>query len=363
MSVLTIGTACALTVTLRVNGEPIAVPDMASVTGQFYGPDGAESCSPPLLALPTDEGAAWHLGAVAFALLDTDTIDLAAPVSLLQVTVADGAGTRVWRIRFNVTRPGDEAGTALFPDRAQAIESVRQMLRLGGTFESLCALTADQIWAALTAAEAEAERALRVSFSPVEILPESATQAERDAFDAAETPWIEEPGYDLEDEFFLGDRWGYLVTRRTPILAVHRLRIVYPTPASGVFDLPLDWIRLDKKYGHVRIVPGTQLFAAPLSIGILQALGGGRGIPQAVQLWYRAGLTDAAKHYPDLVDLVRRMAMLRLLKALFPAAASSISADGLSESLSIDLAKLADSIEAELERLRQFIHGIEVGFL
>lgn len=152
------------------------------------------------------------------------------------------------------------------------------------------------------------------------------------------------------------------MTRRSPIIAVHRLQVVYPTPMSGVFTLPNDWLRLDRKYGHIRIVPGTQLFAAPLSIGILQALGGGRGIPQAIQVWYRAGLVDPSVTHPDLVDLVRRMAVLRLLKGLFLPVSASISADGLSESQSFDLSKLASDITAELERLRQDLHGIEAAF-
>lgn len=255
------------------------------------------------------------------------------------------------------------AGTALFPDDSVAVSRIRQQLTGHGLTGNLVGLEDPVIWDALRAAEVDAEHALRVFFNPTVVLPESATQAERDALEAAGARWVEEPGYDLESEFFMGERWGYLVTRQRPLISVERVQFVYPRPASGIFDIPLDWIRLDKKYGHIRFVPGTHAFAAPLSIGILQAIGGGRGIPQAIQVRYTAGLQNAAGQYPELVDLVRRMALLRLLQMQFLPASNSISADGLSESISVDFSKDQADIEDHLERLRQVIHGVQVTFL
>lgn len=255
------------------------------------------------------------------------------------------------------------SGTALFPDESVAVARVRQQLTGHGLAGNLVDMEDPILWDALRAAEVDAEHALRVFFGPTVVLPESATDAEREALDTAGTRWIEEPGYDLESEFFMGERWGYLVTRQRPLIRVDRVRFVYPRPASGIFDIPLDWIRLDKKYGHIRFVPGSQAFAAPLSIGILQAIGGGRGIPQAIQVHYTAGLQNAAGQYPELVDLVRRMALLRLLQMQFLPASNSISADGLSESVSVDFSKEQADIEDHLERLRQVIHGVQVTFL
>jgi hypothetical protein len=180
------------------------------------------------------------------------------------------------------------APSAIFPQPTLAIDQLRQRAGCaGGLIASLAQLSDTALWEALRAAEADAEIALRVFFSPVEILPESATEAERQALDDAGTRWIEEPGYDLESEFFMGDRWGYLATRHRPLIAVTRMQFVDPRPASGIFEIPKDWLRLDKKYGHIRLVPSTQAYAAPLTIGILQALGGGRDIPQAIQLRYK----------------------------------------------------------------------------
>ncbi len=215
----------------------------------------------------------------------------------------------------------------------------------------------------LRAAEAEAAIALRVFLSPTLVLPETATDAEKDALDEAGTPWAEEPGYDLEGDFFAGERWGYLVTRQRPIISVQSMRFVYPSPTSGVFDVPAAWIRVDKKYGHIRLVPGMQAFAAPMAAWVMQTMGGGRTIPQMIQLRYTAGLRNAAVQYPELLDLVQRMALLRVIQNQFPAASGSISADGLSESASIQPEKYQQDIDASLERLRQAIHGIQMTVL
>lgn len=245
---------------------------------------------------------------------------------------------------------------SLFPDIEDAVAVLRRD-RLAAPHLASASFSDDYLAGQLLAAEADAESALRVYLSPVEILPETATQEDKDLLDDEGIRWEEEPGYDLEPDFFSGERWGYLLTRQRPIIAVHSLQFVYPAPFRGIFTVPADWIRLDKKYGHIRLVPGSQSFNAPLSIGVMQVLGGGRGIPQMLQLRYTAGLQNAASKYPDLLDLVQRMAALRLLQGLFPAASGSISADGLSESTSMDLSKYQSDIDSHLERLRQRLQG------
>lgn len=247
---------------------------------------------------------------------------------------------------------------SLFPDLDLAIETLRRD-RLGSPLLSSQTLDDDYLVSQLLAAEADLSHALRVFLTPTQILPETATQAERDALDLAGTPWVDEPGYDLEGDFFSGERWGYLVTRHRPIISVQSMTFVYPQPYSGVFTVPADWIRVDKKYGHIRLVPGTQAFAAPLSAWVMQVMGAGRTVPQMIQLRYTAGLTNAAQRYPDLLDLAQRMTVLRMLHNLFPAASGSISADGLSESQSIDLDKYQGDIDAHVDRLRQVIHGVQ----
>lgn len=360
MPYITLGAEAAVTVNLSRCGAAVAIPDDATVRGQFYAPDGATTCSPELIALATDEFAAWHLGTVAFHLTAADTAALAHPTALLYVTANMGGTVEEWWVRFTVISPADTAGSALFPDRAQAIEGLRQILRASeGLPASLVGMASEYLWGKLQAAEASAERALRVYLGPVEVLPEVATQAEKDALTAAGTRWVEEPGYDLEPGFFSGDRWGLLTTRHAPLLAVHGMEFVYPLPASPVFRVPDSWIRVDKKYGQIRLVPGAQAFAAPMAAWTMQVLGGGRTVPHMIQLRYRAGLEDPARQYPDLVNLVRRMAVMEILLDPLLPASQSISADGLSESKSIDLSKYQDTLNAALERLRQAIHGVD----
>lgn len=247
---------------------------------------------------------------------------------------------------------------SLFPDMTQTLADLRQDRQGSPLLAGLC-LSDSYLETQIRAAQADAAMALRVFLTPTVVLPDTATEAEKDALDEAGTPWVEEPGYDLEGDFFAGERWGYLVTRHRPIISVQSMRFVYPQPITGVFTVPQDWIRTDKKYGHIRLVPGTQAFAAPMSAWVMQIMGAGRTIPQMIQLRYTAGLKNAAAQYPELPDLVLRMAMLRVLNNHFPATSGSISADGLSESQSIQLNQYQGDIDASLERLRQAFHGVQ----
>lgn len=245
---------------------------------------------------------------------------------------------------------------SLFPDTDTALAWLRRdrlnaAVLDGQTFDD------DYLTQLLSAAQADAERALRVYLEPVQVLPEDATQAEKDALDEAGTRWVEEPGYDMEPDFFTGERWGYLLVRHKPIIAVQSMRFVYPNPMTGVFTVPPEWIRLDKKYGHIRLVPGAQAFAPPLAVWSMQIMGGGRTIPQMIQLRYTSGLTDAAAQWPDLQDLVLRMAAMRAMQGIFPSSSQSISADGLSQSDGIDLSGFQADIDARMERLREAMVG------
>jgi len=258
------------------------------------------------------------------------------------------------------SRDGILSPMSLFSDPFDAAFALRQdrLLLASGALGNADSLSDEYLYSQLLAAEADIERALRVFLEPVEILPEGATQAERDAFDGADTRWVEEPGYDLEPDFFSGEAWGFIVTRHRPLIAVHSIKFVYPQPFTSVFQIPADWIRLDRKYGHIRLVPGTQSFAAPLSVWVMRVMGGGRTIPHMIQVRYRAGLANAARDYPDILDLVYKSAVLRILEDAFLPQSGSISADGLSQSQSWDTAKYRDLIDRRLDRLREAIGGI-----
>lgn len=234
-----------------------------------------------------------------------------------------------------------------------------RLLQIAETFASGVTLYPNYVWAKLLAAEADAERQLRVFFGPVEMLPEGTTQAEIDALPAG-TRWLAEPAYDWGPSDFQGDRWGYLVTRQRPIIAVAWMRFAYPIPVNTIFEVPGDWIHVDHKYGHIRLVPTGTPFGAPLSAYVMSVVGGGRNIPHMLRVRYTAGLKDALADYPDLVDLLKKMAVLRILGDRFLPQSGSISADGLSQSLSIDYQKYQDAVEHQIDTLRQAIHGVRM---
>jgi len=229
-------------------------------------------------------------------------------------------------------------------------------------YVSVDAMSDDELWANLVAAEAEASRALRVLFEPTVVIPEDAPQSEIDALVASNTKFMQESPYDYDPSDWTMDVWGFILLRQKPVISVDSMKFTYPTPASDVLIVPSNWIRLDKKYGHLRVVPtGTLMGMGPLSSYLLQAMSSGRIIPNMVHIRYTAGLSNVAEDWPDLVSLVKRMASMKILKQAFVPQSGSISADGLSQSSSLDLEKMQDAIDKDLNDLRDSIHGVRLG--
>lgn len=258
-------------------------------------------------------------------------------------------------------------GSALFPNRFTATARMRadrlvllgQQLGLGGG----AGFSDDYLWEKLQAAEAQVAHDLRVFLAPTRLFPEPPTEAQIAAL--AGQRWAVDPAYDYEPDFFRDERWGYIVTRQKPIIAIERIRFVYPTPNIGLFEVPQDWIRLDRRYGHIRFVPASSSTIMPMGVFALQAFGGGRTLPFAIQVDYTAGLENAARDYPDLVDLVYRVAALRIVGDAMVPQSGSISADGLSQSMSIDMAKYHEEVDLLLNGpkgsnggLMTAIHGV-----
>lgn len=251
------------------------------------------------------------------------------------------------------------AQTALF-QRDSALPLFRQdrLLHVIETYAPGATFSDDYLWGKLCAAEADAERQLRVFFGPVEIIPQGSNE-DTAALDAANVRWIEEPGYDFDPDLFKGETWGLIETRQRPIIRIDSIYFAWPAPGMGnVFTVPNSWLRIDKRYGRLNLVPTQNLLMLPLNTFILSALSGGRNVPLMMQIRYAAGLQNARRDYPDLLDLVQKMAVLNLLSDLFLPQSGSISADGLSQSLSMDLDKYRQSVAERIETLRQSIHGV-----
>lgn len=229
-------------------------------------------------------------------------------------------------------------------------------------------LVDDYVYKKVLAAEASIRRQLRVAFEPTTYFPDTPTQAQIDALNGK--PWAIDPAYDFDPEFFQGERWGFIITRQKPIVSVASISFAYPSPQNTVFSVPNEWIRFDRKAGHIRLVPASQTFAAPLSAFLMQAIGGGRSIPFMIRVQYVAGLSDAVNEWPDLVDVIYKQAALSIIKDAFIPKSGSISADGLSQSKTLDVNEFQDSINETLfgpkgsnGGLWTAIHGIVVAMM
>lgn len=263
-----------------------------------------------------------------------------------------------------------DLGSALFPNKFTAVAQLRRdslMLAAQNHFSGV-ALDSAYLWDKLRAAEAETSRTLRVKFQPTQFFPTTPTQDEITALNGM--PWEEDNGYDYDPAMYTGDKWGFFSTHSSPIVSVDKLTFAYPANGGPSFEIPTDWLQVEKKYGHVRIVPITISAAAMLTPFIMQVLGIGRIIPNMVRITYKAGLQNAAANYPDLVDVVKKIAVLKIIEDGFLPQSGSISADGLSQSMSIDMSKYQDTIDVILTGrkgsnggLRAAIHGISMAVM
>lgn len=251
-------------------------------------------------------------------------------------------------------------GTAVFPNRKAAIdELIRDQLMVAGQNHLPdIQLNDDYIFDKLKAAEAFVQKSVRCYLAPTVIVPDDAPQSEIDALDAAKTRYAQEAAYDYESNFFTAEKWGYIVTQQKPIVSVESIKFVYPSPVGQIFQIPAEWIRLDRKYGHIRIVPTAISASIPMASYIMQAISGGMSVPFMIQVRYTAGIKDIHNQYPDLVSAIKRMAVMDILKDSFMPQSGSISADGLSQSISADMDKYLDSANKTIATIRDEIQGI-----
>lgn len=260
----------------------------------------------------------------------------------------------------------------IFTNRVAVVREMRQDRLALAAASALpgVQLSDDYIYSKVLSAEADISTRLRVHLEPTVIVPFDALQAEIDALESAGTRWTQEPAYDYEQSFFIGDRWGYIVSLSRPIISVQSLRFVYPSVMNQVFEVPREWIRMDRKYGHIRLVPATQAFAAPLGAFLLSAMSGGRMVPFMIQLRYTAGLENVERDWPQIIDVIKKRAVVGMLSDAFLPQSGSISADGLSQSMSVDMEKYMESIDTMIDGgkgtnggLVAAIHGIRLGIL
>lgn len=365
-----IGQDEALSATVQVDGAPVNIPTTATVNARLTSIDGRTVLAADRPCDHTATGANWAAGVVVAAFTGLETGALTAgPPDITLVLAGPGF---VKRFRVHVEAEATTPSSLLFV-RDLIVDELRQnqLILMAQTFFPGITLTDDFIWNNVKAGEAEMARRLRVPLVPTQFFPltpaQDTTGSIQTQIDALPPgmPWAVDSPYDYDPEFFVGEKWGFIVLRQKPLISVSLLRFVYPAPTTGFYDVPGDWLRIDQKYAHIRLVPASSPFVAPLNAFILQALGGGRTIPFALQITYQAGITDAWSTYPEMIDAIKKMAVLKILENGFFPSSGSISADGLSQSMAIDMKLYRDTINNIIDGppganggLMTAIHGI-----
>lgn len=212
----------------------------------------------------------------------------------------------------------------------------------------------------LQAAEAEVARKLGVFLEPTTIFPVNEPTDDQVAA-LGGGPWAIEPAYDMPPGFVSTTAFPTLQLLQRPIASVSSIKVIYPATNQLLIDIPLGWVRLDRKHGQLTIAPSGLANSAPVSIFALQAFYLGDWVPEMIWIQYVAGLPRNDPRVPDVCDLILRLAALRTLLDRFVPQSGSISADGLSRSVSQDLSKHQEAIDDQLADLRESINGLIFG--
>ncbi len=341
MASIIAGTDSTFTVSVQTDGRP--VPLSGSVTARVMTMDARTTVVPQFNLDENGEGADWPDGVAAVTLTGAQTAALEPREHML--VLQGGFGIKRFSLRVEtLTVP---TRNSLFV-RDLVVDEIRRD-RIMAAATSLLAgieVSDDYIWDKVRAAESEVAHTLRVPLVPTKFFPIKPTQAQIDALEGM--AWAVDPAYDYHPDMFHFEKWGYFIARQRPIISVESLRFAYPSQESGFFDIPLDWIRIDAKYGHVRLVPSSPAVFATMDAFIMTALASSRSIPFMIQLSYTAGLEDVDQNYPELPDIVKRLAVLKIVSDTFLPQSGSISADGLSQSISVDMDKYQEAIDAAL---------------
>ena len=363
--------SASLVFTIMSDGVAVPIATGASVSVQFWTPDAKTSLTAPRTVANNEGAANWAAGVVGIVLQPQEISVLTPPSAVVAIS---GPGF-VKRFEFDIETQ-DQADRSLLFVKDLIITELRndQLLLMSQTFFPGIILSDDFLWNKVVAAETEIGHDLRVPLVPTQYLPYDPFDPENAITygnvvnipnNLNQIPWAIDPPQDYEPDFFQGEKWGFLVLRYKPVIKVQQVVFVYPAPTTGFFQFPNDWIRLDNRYGQMRFVPASHTFEAPLNAFLLQALGGGRTIPFAFAVSYIAGLKNARKDYPELIDAIKKRAVLKIIEDGFIPSSGSISADGLSQSMGVNMELYRDSVNSILYGpkgsnggLMTAIHGI-----
>ena len=358
MTMILSGSAAAPSFTVQLDGA--VLPIAGDVTAQVFSMDGRTEFVAGRSISDAEPGADWPAGRVVVPLTALETG--AIPPGDAMLVLAGAFGLRRYRLVVETLALGTRTSLFIRDIVVDEIRRDRLMSAAAGILQDI--KVSDQyLWDKVRAAESDLSHTLRVPLVPTRYFPAEPTTQERAAL--GDMAWEIDPGYDYDPAMFERNKWGYIITRNRPIISVEALSFSYTRQTGSLFNMPLDWLRIDSRVGHIRIVPigpSSIIGSAGLALGLSIA---NRSIPDMVQVSYTAGLKNAAADYPELLDVVKKKAVLKIVADAFLPQSGSISADGLSQSISVDMDKYSSSIEEIINGpkganggLMTAIHGI-----
>ena len=210
----------------------------------------------------------------------------------------------------------------------------------------------------LAAAEAQAARDLRTFFGPTTVFAGAPSAEEVAALNGA--AYIVESAYDYNWEDWQSEAWGLLMLRAAPIISVQSMTLRYPYPGAADWPIPVEWVRVDGRSGQLRVVPTGVMPAFVPYFTSLTMSSGRRVMPEVLRLRYTAGLENVQRDFPDVLDLVRKLASLSIVDDRMTPGNVTTSVDGLSESRTVDYDKLREAIHEKQKNLFRAIHGLQL---
>lgn len=338
MTTIAAGRAANISVLVQQDGAP--VPVSGDVSAQVFAMDGRTELVASKTLDSAATGADWGVGKIVVALTDTETGAL--PVGDVMLVLLGEFGIRRYRLVVETLALGTRTTLFIRDIVVDEIRKDRLLAAAAGILQGV--KVSDQyLWEKVRAAEAEISHTLRVPLVPTRYFPIQPTADELAGL--GDMAWEIDPGYDYDPGMFQGDKWGYLVTRHRPIITVDYMRFCYPTQDQGFFDVPRAWLRIDSRPGHIRMIPASAGILVGSAGFALSTLINRRNVPDMVQISYTAGLRNAAADYPELLDVIKKKAVMKIVADAFLPQSGSISADGLSQSVSVDMSKYGDNIE------------------
>jgi len=146
--------------------------------------------------------------------------------------------------------------------------------------------------------------------------------------------------FDERYDFFLDAwrGWGFIQLNKRPVKQVNSLKIMYGE--QSVFEIPLEWIRLERNAGQIHLFPMLGQFGGTLAIDkaytlapILMAV---RYAPHVFRVQYDAGMDDVDEDICDAIGMIAATQYFNIFGDLVIGAgiaSISISLDGLSQSI------------------------------